>query len=110
MDNFVEKLPTELLFLIFKHLNTTDIENCSKTCIKWRKIIAKFFLKSYLFRLTKLDTVLKNLLHKNGWNEESDDIDHILKYYEKSKAVKQIQSTYIDFIQGAAVKKLTKFV
>ena len=38
----IDKLPTEILELIFKQLPSyIDIQNCAKTSVKWSQIIEK---------------------------------------------------------------------
>ena len=42
----MENLPVELLEIIFKQLSSLkDLQQCYKTCLRWRQIIAKLFDK-----------------------------------------------------------------
>ena len=38
----IEILPSEILKIIFNKLSQNDVENCSKTCVKWQNIITSF--------------------------------------------------------------------
>ena len=38
----IEILPSEVLKIIFDNLSQNDVENCSKTCVKWQNIITSF--------------------------------------------------------------------
>ena len=38
----IEILPSEVLKIIFYKLSQIDVENCSKTCVKWQNIITSF--------------------------------------------------------------------
>ena len=87
----VDQLPMEVLVLIFKFLNLSDIfENCSNTCKIWREIIAQFFLQPYLKILTRLDSDLRDKLHDNGWTEQCFDNDFLYETYEKITSYKGI--------------------
>ena len=40
----MENLPVEILEVIFHHFSSlTDVQNCYKTCVRWRNLIAKMF-------------------------------------------------------------------
>ena len=63
-------LPTETIVQIFKNIALHDlVDNCSRTCLRWREIIALFLVRPRIQRL--------------GWKEETNDIDLILSGYQK---------------------------
>ena len=85
MTSTIQKFPTELLVLIFKSLNLTDIETCLKTCMKWREIIAQFILQTSLKKLSKFDENLYNQFCGYGWFQDYfNDTELIISLYEKT--------------------------
>ena len=91
MSANVDHLPIEVLILVFKFSNLSDIfENCSKTCKMWREIIAQFFLQPYMKILARLDSDIRNKLYDNGWSEQCFDDDFLYETYEKITSYKGI--------------------
>ena len=85
MTSTIQKFPTELLVLIFKSLNLTDIETCLKTCMKWREIIAQFILQTSLKKLSKFDENLYNQFCGYGWFQDYfNDTELIISLYKKT--------------------------
>ena len=94
MSANVDHLPIEVLILVFKFLNLSDIfENCSKTCKIWREIIAQFFLQPYMKILARLDSDLRDKLYDSGWTEQCFDNDFLYETYEKITSYKGIYSS-----------------
>ena len=79
----IQDLPPEILEIIFKKLSLVDVENASRTCVKWREIAAHFFFKSRLQSHANLDEEMKNILRSEGWTEDCYDTDLIVTLYEK---------------------------
>ena len=79
----IQDLPPEILEIIFKNLSLVDVENASRTCVKWREISAHFFFKSRLQSHANLDEEMKNILRNEGWTEDCYDTDLIVTLYEK---------------------------
>ena len=84
MATTIQDLPAEVMVLIFKYLKFTDIgENCAKTCLKWEAYAAQFFIGPHILRLSKYNLHLVNYLLKEGWTEDYNSTELIMKLYEK---------------------------
>ena len=81
VDN-INKLPIEVLVVIFKDLSLHDvINNCMRTCHRWQSIIAAFILPKQLCTFANLDPGLKRDLSKDGWFENCEDNELILRLW-----------------------------
>ena len=85
----IQKLPSEVLVLLFNKLNSKDIESCQLTCLKWKYCVALYILKPNLQHLAKNDAKLFSLLHAQGWNDEIADVDLIIALHEKLKSIER---------------------
>ena len=85
----IQKLPSEVLVLLFNKLNSKDVESCQLTCLKWRYCVALYILKPNLQQLARNDAKLFNLLHAQGWNDEIADVDLIVALHEKLKSIER---------------------
>ena len=84
MVTTIQDLPAEVMVLIFKYLEFTDIgENCAKTCLKWKAFAAQFFVGPHILKLSKYNEHLKNYLLKEGWTEDNNSTDLLIELYEK---------------------------
>ena len=82
-------LPPEILVLIFKNINLTEVaENCSKTCLLWKTIIAQFVLQPRLREIAKYDDDVKEILTNANWTQQSTNHDLIMSLYDKFKSYK----------------------
>ena len=81
----IQDLPVEVMVLIFKYLKFTDIgDNCARTCLQWKEYVAQFFIGPHFFKLTRLyNHHLKRYLLKEGWKEDNNSTDLLMKLYEK---------------------------
>ena len=110
----IQDLPPEILEIIFKNLSLVDVENASRTCVKWREISAHFFFKSRLQSHANLDEEMKNILRNEGWTEDCYDTDLIVTLYEKFLSLskgnflhsKEKKSTKVDFSPISCKKAL----
>ena len=83
-------LPPEILVKIFNYLSFDHVvENCSKTCIYWNKVVIQYFLHPYLCNLASYSKNLKDLFQESGWSKDFDfeygDVNIIATLYEKFK-------------------------
>jgi len=85
----IQKLPSEVLVLLFNKLNSKDVESCQLTCLKWKYCVALYILKPNLQHLAKNDAKLFSLLHAQGWNDEIADVDLIIALHEKLKSIER---------------------
>jgi len=79
----IHNLPAEVLVLIFKRLKSKDVDNCRKTCVKWKGIVSVFIYGPRLDNLAKYDINLTNALSEKGWTTNCDDVDLIIALTEK---------------------------
>ena len=80
MEASISDLPNEVLLIIFKLLPFPEIlRNCSKTCKRWRIIIAQLIFAPYLKLYIQLDDDIKSRFVKEGWNEDLDREDLIIR-------------------------------
>ena len=85
VDN-INKLPPELLVVIFKELPFYDVvNNCMWTCHRWQSITTAFILPKQLCTFANLDPGLKRDLSKDGWIENCEDNELILSLWTKYK-------------------------
>ena len=84
----IEEIPAEVIVMIFKKLTLADVENCSMTFTKWKKIAAIFFMKPHLESLSQLDQDFKITLQEAGLTEDSYNSDLIWTLYKKYKSYK----------------------
>ena len=86
VDN-INKLPIEILVVIFKELSLYDVvNNCMQTCQKWRSIIVSFILPKQLFTFANLDSRLNRDLRNDGWSDNCEDNELILHLWSKYNA------------------------
>ena len=85
----IQELPTEVLVLLFNKLNSKDVESCQLTCLKWKYCVALYILKPNLQQLAKNNAKLFSLLHAQGWDDETEDVDLIIALHEKLKSVER---------------------
>ena len=57
----IHNLPAEVLVIIFKRLKSKDIDNCRKTCVKWKGIVSLFIFGPRLDNLAKYDINLTRM-------------------------------------------------
>ena len=105
----INDLPVEILIIIFQDLQFKDIiENCSNTCMKWRFIVAHYFMQPYLKKLARHHLDLRKTFESVGWTEECSEMDLILTLCERHMCYKrsppqkdhihlQIEKTYVPF-------------
>ena len=105
----INDLPEEIIIIIFQHLQFQDIiENCSNTCMKWRFIVAHYFMQPYLKKLARHHLDLRKYFENVGWTEECSEIELILTLCERHMCYKykrtheeeihlQIEKTYLPF-------------
>ena len=80
MEASITDLPNEVLLIIFKLLPFPEIlRNCSKTCKRWRIVTAQLIFAPYLKLYIQLDDDVKSKFIKEGWDEDSDQEDVIIR-------------------------------
>ena len=80
--NHIKDLPTEMLVMILENVPLHElVSNCSKTCIKWREIVALFIMKEKVNKLATTHLVFKIKIEQQGWSKDCTDIDLILSLY-----------------------------
>ena len=84
----IQDLPLEIILLIFKHLNLTDILHCSRAYIKWEGIAVKDFIIPQFQIWITLDPDLKRSLTNKKWIENCDDTALILSLWEEFQPFK----------------------
>lgn len=83
----IHDLPTEVLVSIFSRLKLQSvIQDYSRTCLRWKRIIAKYFLEPHLLKITEFDEDLSlgiKLLTKDGFDltENCNDPDLVMSIY-----------------------------
>ena len=83
----IHDLPTEVLVSIFSRLKLQSvIQEYSRTCLRWKRIIAKYFLEPHLLKITEFDEDLSlgiKLLTKDGFDltENCNDPDLVMSIY-----------------------------
>merc|ERR1712241_903685 len=86
----INDLPEEIIVIIFQDLQFKDIiENCSNTCMKWRFIVAHYFMQPYLKKLARHHLDLRKTFESVGWTEECSEIDLILTLCERHMCYKR---------------------
>ena len=84
MDSGIHVLPTEMILKIFENLTLYQtVVNCSKTCIRWREIVALFVLRPKLLKLSKANHKFRMDAEYQGWTEECENVELILSLYIK---------------------------
>ena len=81
----IDNLPNEVIVMVFNHLPIEDLQSCSQTCTKWRKLAVHFFFRPQLCILAKFDELMKNTFYEEKWTEDCKDDDLIMELYEKYK-------------------------
>ena len=88
----IENLPQELIDnciaeepSIFKHLNETDILNCSVALAgtRYEEYVTQKFLKPQLKIFASLDLSLKESLENEGWFKECEDTKLIVRLWKE---------------------------
>ncbi len=46
----IEDFPPEILQILFVQLNLKDLGNCSKTCVRWKLLIADLFKNKGIYK------------------------------------------------------------
>ena len=96
VDN-INKLPTEVLVVIFKELTLYEVViNCMQTCQRWKSIIAAFILPDQLCTFANLDSGLKRDLRKDGWHKDCEDNELLLHLWTKYSARMLKGTIYFD--------------
>ena len=81
----IQDLPDEVIGLILKYLNRSDIASCSATCQRWNQIIPQLIYGPYLRKKAKNNEDLNKILKVQGWTKDCSDHDLIVKLYKKHK-------------------------
>ena len=84
ISTMIEQFSDEVLVLIFKYLDKTDIENCAKVCLRWKRIVAFYFFNAYLRKIAKMYKNLEYPFNEKSWTEECKDEDLIIKIYKET--------------------------
>ena len=80
----INDLPTEMQVEIFEYLSLRElVDNYSRTCLEWRRVIAQFILGPNIFRLANDNGQFKRVINELGWTEEAQESDFILSLYPK---------------------------
>ena len=59
-DIGMNDLPVEMKLKIFENLSIHDlVAHCSKTCLQWEEIVAKFFVRPKLVELANVNEIFK---------------------------------------------------
>ena len=66
---------------------------CSCVNKKWQNIVIQYFIKPKLVVFTKLNTELKKSFYQEGWDENNDDYDLIVKLWKKYQPFKGTQKS-----------------
>ena len=83
----IEDIPVEVLIQIFESLCMKDIENCSNTCVEWRRICLIFIFRPYLKKFA-MEHKIQDTLIANGWTDSCEDLKIIRNLYEMLKSYK----------------------
>ena len=81
----IQDLPDEVIGLILKYLNRSDIASCFATCQRWNQIIPQLIYGPYLRKQAKNNEDLNNVLREQGWTKDCNDHDLLVKLYQKHK-------------------------
>ena len=77
----IKHIPTEVLVLIFKHLNFSHIaENCSQVCRQWQGISCQFFIIPYILLMEKLDEDIRIFLKEELMETTQPNNESTLKF------------------------------
>ena len=88
-------LPVEVLYKnVFTNLNPISVSYCSKTCVKWKEIVAFYIYNSFLQKFAAQDQDFKRKLYDNGWTEDSNDCGLIIDLYQKFKHYKGMYNIF----------------
>ena len=83
MSPTIQDLPPEILLLIFKKLSFKEvIENCSKTCENWERIVVAYFMQPRLKKLSACYEREKQCLDILGWTEDCYEPKIIIPMFE----------------------------
>ena len=86
-ESKISIIPVEVLIQIFESLSMKDIENCSNTCVEWRRICLFFIFRPYIKRFAMKHNIHDTLI-ANGWTYNIQDFDLIRDLYEVIKSYK----------------------
>ena len=90
----INDLPIEMFVEVFKYLNIHQVAfRYTEICIQWRENIALHILAPEIIRQAEANPCFKKLLEKNGWTEESDDVEMLIYIYNKT--INPITSKFI---------------
>ena len=80
----INDLPTEIQVKIFENLSLRElVDNYSRTCLEWRRVIAQFILGPNIFRLANDNGQFKRVINELGWTEEAQESEFILSLFPK---------------------------
>ena len=80
----INDLPIEIQVEIFENLSLRElVDNYSRTCLEWRRVISQFILGPKIFRLANDNGQFKRVINELGWTEEAQESDFILSLYPK---------------------------
>ena len=79
----INDLPLVEFVEIFSYISLDEaVTTCSNVCVQWRETIVLHILAPNIRVRTRSSPQFKNFLEKKGWNEESDDVEQILSFYD----------------------------
>ena len=64
-----------------------DIENCSNTCVEWRRICLVFIFRPYIKKFA-MEHKIQDTLIANGFYDDCEDLNLIRNLYEMLKSYK----------------------
>ena len=80
-------LPPEILVLIFNFLSLEEIVICSNVNMRWREVVAQYFMQPHICRIASEDDEFKSFIEKGGWTSKCQDTDKIHSLYESQKCM-----------------------
>ena len=87
-DIQINDLPIEMFVEVLKYLNIDEIAfRYTEICIHWRENIALHILAPEIFRQAEANPSFKNLLEKNQWTEECEDLEMLIYIYKKMATI-----------------------
>jgi len=79
----ITDLPPELVVVIFKFLEHSDLRSVEKVCVSWQKLLALHFWRPHLHYLSASDKSLGDCMEALGWSRDCFDFNVIKNVWKK---------------------------
>ena len=96
----INDLPNEMILEILEKLSPSELVNASKTCLRWRNLIASLLntQSDQILQLASQSRKFKGIIQDKGWTGTDDEPELILSLYHHTYASFSSKSQHLKYL------------